>query len=68
MFIILEIQESTFGAEPATLVFKAETQNAALSKWHEILQYAAISTIYRHSAVVLNTEGKIIARESYLHG
>lgn len=67
MFIIIEIQEATYGATPGTLIFKEETQNEALSKWHEILHYAAVSTLYRHSAVVLNTEGKIIARESYMH-
>lgn len=67
MFIVLEIQEATYGAEPATLIFLAADQNTALSKWHEILKFAAVSTLYRHSAVVLTTEGKILARESYMH-
>ena len=67
MFIILEIQESEYGVTPATLVFTAATKNEALSKWHEILKYAAVSSLYRHSAVVLDTEGKAIARESYEH-
>ncbi len=67
MYIVLEIQENEYGADPATLVFKSETKNEALSKWHEILKFAAVSTLYRHSAVILDTEGKTVARESYMH-
>ncbi len=67
MFIVLEIQESAFGATPAVLTFISETKNEALSKWHEILKFAAVSTLYRHTAIVLTTEGKTLARESYVH-
>lgn len=67
MFIVLEIQEATYGGTPSTLVFVEEDKDHAMSKWHEILKYAAVSSLYRHSAVVLTTEGKIVATESYVH-
>lgn len=67
MFVILEIQEATNGATPAVRVFTEETKDAALSKWHDILRFAAISTLYRHTAIVMQTDGKYLARESYIH-
>jgi hypothetical protein len=67
MYIILEIQENPIGATPQTLVFTAATQNEAFSKWHEVLKFAAISQVARHSAVILTTEGQVLARESYVH-
>ena len=67
MYIILEIQEATPGATPATLTFVAETKEEAFSKWHEVLMYAAISTIYRHTAIIMTTDGKYLACEHYDH-
>ena len=67
MYIILEIQEQEQGSVPATLTYTAETLDEAKSKYHSILQYAAASTIYRHSAVVIDTNGKYLARECYEH-
>ena len=67
MFVILEIQEATEGATPAMLTSTAETKDAALSKWHDILRFAAVSSLYRHTAIVMQTDGKYLARESYIH-
>ena len=67
MYIILEIQQNTPEATPATLTHTAETKDAALSKWHEILMYAAISSVYIHTAIVMEPDGKYLARESYMH-
>lgn len=66
MYYIIETQQNTDGTA-ANLTYQEESQNAALSKWHEVLHYAAISTIYIHSCCVLNEELKVIARESYRH-
>lgn len=66
MFYIVEIQEQIDGTG-AMLTYTASEKNAALSKWHEILRYAAISNVYIHGAMVITNEMKTIAKESYIH-
>lgn len=66
MYYILEIQEQQNGSG-SVLPYTATTKESALSKWHEILMYAAISSIYHHTALVVDAEGKYIARESFTH-
>lgn len=65
MFYIFEIQDGT--DNHAVLTYTAETKNAALSKYHEILMYASISSIERHTCIITDNEGKYIARETILH-
>lgn len=67
MYIILEIQESTEGGTPNTITYTAETLNEAKSKFHYILHYAAVSELYRHGAVLMMTDGRYVANESYIH-
>ena len=67
MYIILEIQEQNEGAIPNTITYTAETTDGAMSKYHYILHYASVSNLFRHGAIVMTTDGKYIARESYKH-
>lgn len=66
MFYIIETQENKDGTA-GILTFTEREKNAAISKWHDILHYAAVSSIYRHSCIILDSELKTVARESYLH-
>lgn len=66
MFYIIETQQQADGTA-AILTYEEETKNGALSKWHSVLQYAAISSVCIHSCAVLNEELKVVARESYRH-
>lgn len=66
MYYIIEIQEQADGTG-AILTFTEPTENQALSKWHSVLTFASVSEVFCHSAVVLDSEGKHIARESYMH-
>ena len=66
MFYILEIQEMADG-QKAHLMKTAETKNEALSEYYNILHYAAISTNPIHTAVVMTSDGKYVARESFTH-
>ena len=67
MYIILEIQEETEGNVPNTITYTAETLNEAKSKYHYILHYAAVSELHRHGAVLMMTDGRYVANESYVH-
>lgn len=67
MFIILEIQEQEKDSTPNTISYTADTIEEAKSKFHYILHYAAVSELYRHGAILMQTDGKYIERESFEH-
>ena len=65
-FLVVELQQNSTGG----LTYLATSENnrdKAESKYHEILQFAAVSTIPVHSAVLLSEEGFLIKRECYKH-
>lgn len=64
MFIVLEIQTST---TVATIVNSYEDRNEAESKYHQILTAAAVSSVPKHSAVLMDDEGNRIKNEVYIH-
>lgn len=64
MYIVIEIQTST---TVATLVNAYEDRNQAESKYHQILTAAALSSVPKHSAVLMNDEGQTIKDETYIH-
>lgn len=65
MFIVIEIQttEENTNVIPTTFA----NLNEAESEFHRIMMYAAISTVPRHSALLLDAEGFPIKRDSYAH-
>ena len=63
MFIVIELQVAN--GEVATIVNKYTDRREAESKFHQILQYAAQSTVDIHSAVMLDETGMGIRQESY---
>lgn len=68
MFTILELQTNNGITNVVTPIKTAETRNDAFSKYHGILFAAAISSVDTHTAMIIDAEGKTIARESYVHG
>lgn len=64
MVIVMEIQK---GTTTTTLVNAYETRNEAENKYHTILAYAAVSTLPKHSAVMLTEEGEYIKHECFEH-
>ena len=67
MFYIVEIQKDAEG-NCAHLVQTAESRNEAESKYHGVLQAAAVSQLARHSAIVFTDEGFPILNQCYRHG
>ena len=61
MYIVLEIQNT------AVLVNSYDTRNEAENKYHMILAYAAVSSVEKHSAVMLNDDGSFIKSETFEH-
>ena len=50
----------------SVLTTKHDSKNEALSKYHQILMYAATSNLPVHSAVVFDEEGRTVAREAFV--
>ena len=67
MFIVLEMQkldENTLTILPANTY---ESQAEADSKYHAILSVAAVSSVWKHSAVMLNEDGTPMKYDCYVH-
>lgn len=65
-FIVLEIQVYEDGTA-GTLIDTFNERPAAEQKYHTILAAAAVSSVARHSATMLNEEGVQIKNECYIH-
>ena len=65
MYSIIELQ--TTEGQTIHNFNTAETIAKAMSQYHTILSYAAISEVEYHSCIVVDEEGKYIARECYKH-
>lgn len=64
MVIVMEIQ---VGETVSTIVESYADPFQAESKFHQILTAAAVSSVPKHSAVILNDEGQMMKHECYIH-
>lgn len=67
MYIVMEIQTTEAGAV-GTLVTSFAGRNEAEAKYHAVLAAAAVSTLPKHAAVMLDNEGVYVKAECYTHG
>lgn len=65
MYIVIELQ--TTNNQTGNIVQIRSTKEEAMSLYHLILSSAAISNIEYHTAVVMDEEGRYLARECYKH-
>jgi hypothetical protein len=66
MFIVVEVQKSA-DDKIATLVTSFDERNDAESKYHNILSYAAVSTLPKHGAIILSDDCVPVLYKSYTH-
>lgn len=66
MYTVIETQLN--GGVLAVLSYTNLTKAQAGQKYHEVLSYAAISGIEKHSATLLNDEGRVLRYECYKNG
>lgn len=66
MYYIIELQTNADGTA-GNIVKTAEDMNNALSTYYGILQFAATSSVYIHTAVVFDEEGRLIAQKCFRH-
>ena len=65
-YLVIEMQKQSNGTI-AQICTSYTDRQIAEQKYHEILSYAAVSTIPIHTAVILSEEGNIIKKEVYRH-
>ena len=65
IFYVLELQT---GDTAACLPIAYDNRPDAEAKYHEILQYAAKSTIKKHGAMIVNEDGFVCKHEMYVKG
>lgn len=63
MYIVIELQNNN--GTVSNIVTAYNTQQQAEQKFHEIMMYAATTTLTSHAAVILNDRGEMIRSESY---
>lgn len=66
MFIVMEIQVNAEG-QVATLVSTYGTLAQAMNKYYTILAFAVVSTVPKHSAVILDQMGVLLERNGFDH-
>ena len=65
MYIVMELK--TNGSQTEHIYSEADNIDHAMNKYHTVLAEAAISEVECHACVVLDEEGKYIARDCYKH-
>jgi len=66
MYTVIETQVN--GGVLAVLSYTNLTKAQAGQKYHEVLSYASVSAIEKHSATLLNDEGRCLRYECYKNG
>lgn len=66
MFIVIELQANNEG-QVANIVTAYDTLPQAEQKYHTILAAAAVSSVPKHSAVILDPMGVQIMRDGFEH-
>lgn len=64
VFIVLELQTNT---TCSVLTWTYPTLAEAESKFYAILSAAAISTVRKHGAIILNEDGVMLKHEVFTH-
>lgn len=66
MFFVIEIQILPNGT-PNLLHFEYEDKYKAYEKYHYILAEAAVSSCLIHTAVIMQSDGRIVIKETFTH-
>lgn len=66
MYIVIEIQILPNG-NPNVLHFEYEDRLKAFEKYHYVLAEAAVSECLTHTCIILDEQGRHIARETFNH-
>lgn len=63
-YIVIELQTNSDGTV-GNLVYAFDDIQSAESKYHAVLATAALTTLPMHACVLLQSDGKMLARQAY---
>lgn len=63
-YIVIELQTNSDGTV-GNLVYAFDDIQSAESKYHAVLAVAALTTLPMHACVLLQSDGKMLARQVY---
>lgn len=67
MYFILETQVNKDGTGAILPAHTRTDRNEAEAKYHQILSVAAVSSVYKHGAIILDEEDFPIMYKAYTH-
>lgn len=67
MFSIIEFWTTEAGGSQQTIVYPKSDKDEAMSSYHYVLHLAAVSAHYKHGALLIDDEGRYLARECFTH-
>lgn len=65
-YIVIELQKAASGGV-ANIVTAHDTRNDAESKFYSIMAAAAVSTVPKHSAAIIDEDGCVVMNGCYEH-
>lgn len=65
-YLVIEIQVNTDGTV-GNLVYSYDARADAESKYHAVLSAAAVSTLPKHTAVIMDEDGAVLGSQCYRH-
>ena len=66
-YIVIEIQTNTDGTIGVPPVSSFDDRNAAEARYHSILSIAAESLLPEHTAILIDSTGRLLSRQCYTH-
>lgn len=65
LYVVIELQKN--GDQMANIVTSHNSLASAQNKFYTVAAFAAISTIEKHSVVLLNEDGILVERKTFDH-
>ena len=65
-YLVIEIQTNADGTV-GNIVTSHDTMEQAYSKFYDVLSAAAVSSVPRHAAVLLQNDGSLVTMNSFDH-
>jgi len=66
-YIVIELQTNADGTV-GNLVLAYDEEDAAWSKYHDVLSAAAVSALPMHAATLLRSDGTLVESRCFVHG
>lgn len=66
-YLVLEIQTSADGSVAMLPAKVFADRNQADSAYFTVLSFAAVSSVYKHTALIIDEEGELLLKRTYTH-